>query len=870
MLNKPVSKTKAASYNVSFKGFTTEKPDLNSKLKSGVCWFCNSASHKLVGCKDFLDITVKERFTFVKTNKLCHKCLSSKHRTSECKRSDACEVEGCIGKFHHTLLHYTNKETKPKSSTYQDKGTSTSETNSATSCTVVNQPAVNTETNVCLCVVPIIVQRDGKELATYAFLDQGSTHTFCDQNLIDFFDIHGSHESLSIQTLNGVSKDHSTISCKLRVSDLAKQEYFTLSKVFVVDKIPVRPNSVCTKLLRQNYLDGVELHTVTGASVSILIGADVPEMFCVKSFRKGPQGSPVAVETPVGWSLLGPSLSPSFNTNCQVNFVRKSDDEIEKMVSDLWDADFQTSTSILNIPHSSEDRAAYGKLTSSVTVTSDGHYQLPLLWKDQEPSLPNNIPMAKRRLLSLKKRLSKNPSLKQKYKDVIDTYLAKGYAKQIPTETPASDKTWYLPHHPVIHPFKAKIRVVFDCAAEYCNTSLNHKLVRGPDLMNSLISVLLKFRKEPIALVADVEQMFHQVFVNPEDREALRFLWWPDGDLDKEPVLHQMTVHIFGAKSSPCCANFCLQQTAKEFGHLSPSSISDIVFKNFYVDDCLVSLSSVEEAIAVQQKLTELLVRRGFRLRKWVSNKDEVLRTIPESERSSSVQGHTIEDSTKERLLGMLWTVKEDAFTFAVNLPERPLARRGILSALSSLYDPLGFVSPVILEGRLLLQSLCKRKAQWDEEVTSLEANKWLQWINRLPAISSLNIRRCLKPTELEHAKKVEIHNFSDASSYAYGACTYLRAVGNNGACYCSLLIGKARLAPIKAVSIPRLELTAAVLAVRLNAVVKNALEAESCVSKFWTDSMAVLHCIQNKTKRFPPFVANRLAVIEENSNIEN
>ena len=150
------------------------------------------------------------------------------------------------------------------------------------------------------------------------------------------------------------------------MSDLAKQEYFTLSKMFVVDKIPVRPNSVCTELLRQNYLDGVELHTITEASVSILIGADVPEMFCVKSFRKGPQGSPVAVETPVGWSLLGPSLSPSFNTNCQVKFVRKSDDEIEKMVSDLWDADFQTGTSILNIPHSSEDRAAYGKLTSSV------------------------------------------------------------------------------------------------------------------------------------------------------------------------------------------------------------------------------------------------------------------------------------------------------------------------------------------------------------------------------------------------------------------------------------------------------------------------------------------------------------------------
>ena len=231
-----------------------------------------------------------------------------------------------------------------------------------------------------------------------------------------------------------------------------------------------------------------------------------------------------------------------------------------------------------------------------------------------------------------------------------------------------------------MHPLKSKIRVVFDYAAEYNNTSLNHKLVRGPDLISGLISVLLKFRKEPIAIAADVEQMFHQVYVNPEHRKALRFLWWPGGDVNKESIPHQMTVHIFRAESSPCCANFCLHQTAKELDYLYPSSVSDIVFKNFYVDHCLVSLHSLQEATAVQLKLTELLIMRGFRLKKRLSNKDEILCAIPESERSSSVQGHTIEDSTKERLLGMLWNVKEDAFAYAVNLPERPLTRRGIYS----------------------------------------------------------------------------------------------------------------------------------------------------------------------------------------------
>ena len=222
--------------------------------------------------------------------------------------------------------------------------------------------------------------------------------------------------------------------------------------------------------------------------------------------------------------------------------------------------------------------------------------------------------------------------------------------------------------------------------------------------MNSLIGILIRFRKEQIVLVADVEQMFHQVRVNPEHRDALRFLWWPDGDLEKEPQPYHMNVNIFGAKSSPCCANFCLRQTAVQFGHLYDPPISKFIRNSFYVDDCLVSVSTVREAILAQKYLREILAKRGFRLRKWISNNDEVLRAIPESE-CSTARGHALDDTIRERLLGMLWKLKEDSFTFEVNLPRRSHTRRGILSALSSLYDPLGFVSPVILEEKLLLQA---------------------------------------------------------------------------------------------------------------------------------------------------------------------
>ena len=249
--NKPASKVKASSFNVSSASSITKKADQSSKLKAGVCWYSTDSSHKLAECKKFLSPTVKERYNFVKSKKLCCKCLSLKYRTPECTKSDVCEVKGCSGKFHRTILHYSNKEDKGKPSSSQDTSSSQSKPNptNTTSCTVVDK---SVGSGVYLCVVPVTVHCDRKEFATYAFLDQGSTRTFCDQSLVNFFGISGTCENLSIQTLNGVSRNLSTASCTLNVSDFSKQVNFTLPKVYVVDKIPVKSNVVSNQLSDMN------------------------------------------------------------------------------------------------------------------------------------------------------------------------------------------------------------------------------------------------------------------------------------------------------------------------------------------------------------------------------------------------------------------------------------------------------------------------------------------------------------------------------------------------------------------------------------------------------------------------------------------
>ena len=335
----------------------------------------------------------------------------------------------------------------------------------------------------------------------------------------------------------------------------------------------------------------------------------------------------------------------------------------------LWKSDFERGISVLNVPNSKEDKAAYDVMETRLCLDG-GHYQLPLLWKDEcQKQLPDNLPLARKRLFNLKNRLLKDEKLRKAYTEAIESYLSEGYAQKITEDDIQNASTvWYIPHHPVVNPSKpGKLRVVFDCAAKFNKTSLNDKLIKGPDLANSLVGVLSRFRKNKVALVADVKAMFHQIKVNPRDQNALRFLWWNKGHLYKESKVYKMVVHPFGATSSPSCTNFSLKHTAREFGRLYPSMISGAVLHNFYVDDCLVLVSTVKEAITMQQNLTELLARRGFHLTKWISNDDKVLESISELERSN-LGKFMLDNGVKEKVLGMQWHIKGDYFTFDIHV----------------------------------------------------------------------------------------------------------------------------------------------------------------------------------------------------------
>ena len=249
------------------------------------------------------------------------------------------------------------------------------------------------------------------------------------------------------------------------------------------------------------------------------------------------------------------------------------------------------------------------------------------------------------------------------------------------------------------------------------------------------------FRQEPIAILADIEGMFNQVRVSKDNRDA----WWAENDPTKEPKVYRMATHLFGGVWSPSCASYALKKAAEDLSdRFDPETIKTID-KNFYVDNCLKSLPSTDVAIRLVGQLRELLALHGFWLTKLVANSREVLRTLPEPEKAKSLVDLDFDKESlpRERTLGVLWNVEEDNFTFESSVPEKPPTKRGLLSAVSSVYDPLGFILPFVLQAKRIFQLLCRQKIDWDDDMPDDLRDQWTRWKQDVPTIAEMKVPRC-------------------------------------------------------------------------------------------------------------------------------
>jgi hypothetical protein len=449
---------------------------------------------------------------------------------------------------------------------------------------------------------------------------------------------------------------------------------------------------------------------------------------------------------------------------------------------------------------------------------------------------------ALKRAKALEITLTKDQNRKQHFLEFMQNLLDKDFAEEAPPMSEAQKdgdaECWYLPIFRVYHPKKpSQIRVVFDSSAQWQGISLNQVLLSGPNLTNDLLGILMRFRHGPIAVTADIQQMFYAFRVKQEHRDYLRFLWYRDNDMAKELIEYRMKVHVFGNTTSPAVATYALRKTIEG----SEDDVKEFVNRNFYVDDGLLSTESVEEA-------ADLIKRTQSDLCKEIQNINFSEEYLP-----------------LHHSLGLSWDLKSDCFTFCIPDEPKALTKRGLLATVNSVFDPIGFAAPVMIKGKMMLRDMDKEHVGWDDELSERDQEDWITWVSSLAVLKTLQIPRTYGSVLLSTARKKELHVFCDTSEKAISAVAYLRIIGETISV--GFVLGKAKLAPPQGHTLPRLELCAAVLAVEVAASAQEALNIPASDTSYYTDSQVVLGYINNRNRRFYTYVSNRVERIRLSSD---
>lgn len=827
------------------------------------CHYCPEPkrdSHSSAHCGVLAEQPYDDRIKFIQKNGLCYGCLKPGHGWDSCTDKQSCFK--CKSTRHPTCLHKrkqdwddTRTAAAPITPAHRQNQslTSTSTDNRGDKQAVVSTKTTTIHTDQLLSMIlPVYIstrKNPNHEILVYALIDSQSDCSYITKEVAEVLNPKSKEISVTINTMTStVDMKKLTAYEDLNVRGYSGSETIPFSAL-EWETISCNRNQIphCGNIGQYPHLkDHMDkLPPLMEIPIGLLIGRDSPDaLLPIEVISSERKGEPFAAKTILGWYVIGGSAKTytSITTNMTTFSILENTDE-DRQIS-------QDDIKFLEIMNQQLERMTNGSII------------MPLPFKAR-PNLPNNRQLAEKRLKGLMKKFSRDASFKGKYAEFMDDLITRGHAEAV-TQDGKPGETWYIPHFAVQHPKKEKLRIVHDCSAIFRNECLNDKLLQGPDMVNSLVGILCRFRKEPIALACDVEKMFFNFYVKKEDRDYLRFLWF---DQTGQIADYRMTVHLFGATSSPAVATYGLRQLAYDNAEKYPSA-AEFIKRNFYVDDGVTSVPSADQAKSLFESARQLCSQGNLRLHKFMCNNREVMESVPASERSTDFD--LFKDSLpNQRTLGLEWAIESDKLRFNCSvIAEKPQTRRGLLSIVSQIFDPLGLLSPFTLVGKNVLQEVNQLALDWDEQIPTGMQNTWNFWFQQLECLDHLDIPRCIKPHDFGTVIRTELHHFSDASTHGIGACSYIRLINEEGKIHTSLLMAKSRVIPSKGViTIPRLELQGALLATRLSKTLRNELDMKIDQEYLWTDSTIVLGYISNDSKKFMVYVANRVREIRQQTN---
>ena len=490
----------------------------------------------------------------------------------------------------------------------------------------------------------------------------------------------------------------------------------------------------------------------------------------------------------------------------------------------------------------------------------DGHYQVSLPWKDKENKLlPTNFSLAKGRLNSLLKKIKSNEDLIGNYNKVLNDQIVRGFIEEVPLDEKFNENSHYLPHRAIIRQHATTpIRIVYDCSARATkfDKSLNDCLYTGPDLVPELARIILRFRYSKYVCISDISKAFLQIHLNPKDRDYTRFLWIKDANKSIYDLnnlkFYRFRVVLFGATSSPFLLQATIQHHMENYGKSCNKDVN-YLWRNLYVDNLHGCTETSQELISFYEEALRCYSTAGLPLAEWSSNCGELNEIIKSDNLNPK------DDTDKVKVLGLVWDKHFDTLTVKLQEIEcgTKLTKRKVISDVSRIFDPLGFLGPVVIQSRIFIQKLWKNKFKWD---TQLPDSLNVEWGSILILINqSLPL---VVPRRVIFNYKVKLNVFSDASLEAYGCVAYVTDNDRS-----ELLMSKCKVAPLKELTVPKLELMALLLSVRMTKYIIDSYvrEVEFVNINFWCDSSCVLAWVQDNSRVENVFVSNRL---KEISNI--
>ncbi len=865
------------------------------------CTLCQE-DHGLGRCEKFRALSPSDRKALLVKEGRCFLCFQKGHSVARCRFSFKCVQ---CGRRHHTLIHGADVNSGSVYCTMEEEEEDYEGAAISLSYGMLAQgrdesPPAPTKVRVSLRTVPVhlINPFNGKMVETNAMLDDGCTGSaILDEALARELGLKGQVRWTSTEGVGGhVTRYQTVYTCVKVVNAITKAGFLIPAQVMKQPAGTYQPIDWSNQKKHFSHLAPLPLPApVAGVGVGIMIGNQNPSIMVSREEVIGDEADPVARRTLLGWTVVGPVLPggavdearaqlalllrslprceaapPPFaegqlvawekqEDNCVLLSSEPTDRQLVKLLQRMLEVENPGEAVLL-----SPQEEFIVKQARNTLMQGDRQYQVGCTWAPGGGRPPLARKHAEERLRGLERgKYFRQKHIKEAYQKVIDHWEKEGFVKDV-SSSPEQVKH-LLPHFPILKDSETTpVRPVMDCSTE-----LNKHLLAGPNLINGVPEVLLRFRSGLISFSGDVKQMFLRILLAPQDKPYHCFLWRDPAN--NKIKTYQFQVHVFGNAGSPFLAVFVLREHARKYSERFPQ-VTETILQSTLIDDVLDSVDTVAEARKALLALKEILGDAGMHLAKAHSNSAQVLQVLKTTEIAAGVLNvsavcHKEPSLARLKALGIVYDPVRDTFKFTLSLESRPRiwTKRWVLKTFPRLYDPLGLVLPFVILARMLFSHIATKDYSWDAPLSGEHQRTWEKWLAQLPTLEHFSVPRCIK---IEVPTVVELHIFSDASSTVYAAVAYLKCEYEKTLPSSRLICARAHVVPVGKLSVPRLELLAADLAVQLREQVLRTLKLSVDRVHHWTDSTTVLYWLHNEKHRLQLFVYNKVSRIQAATNL--